>query len=225
MYFAGMIFVKKRLLGLMGLGFCVLSSCQNGNKQEQPFAEDNSVQSDSGHVAIADAGLLGSDTGIVVIEMHRETTQLLGFWQQMPLSSVKDAIKTNAQLIVNRIVKDKYKMEGGLTVLYKEFPSSGSLDVFVGIPVKSRKDGKMPPLTDGFVIENLDGGNYFKATVNAEPGSTLKSWETFNKWMKSYASKNGTITGEYPFFEYFQDSRNAEMTTTVGQAVLIMKKP
>jgi predicted transcriptional regulator YdeE len=110
-------------------------------------------------------------------------------------------------------------------VLYKEFPSSGSLDVFVGIPVKSRKDGKMPPLTDGFVIENLDRGNYFKATVNAEPGSTLKSWETFNKWMKSYASKNGTITGEYPFFEYFQDSRNAEMTTTVGQAVLIMKKP
>lgn len=220
-----MIFVKKRFWGLIGLGLGVLSACQNGNEQEQSTHDVNSIQTDSGQVAIADAGLLGSDTGILVKEMQREPVQLLGFWQQMPLSGVKEAIKTNAQLIVNRIVKDKYKMEGGLTVLYKEFPSSGSLDVFVGIPVKARKDLKMPPLTDGFVLENLEGGTYLKATVNAEPGNTLKSWESFKKWLKSHDSNNGDKTGEYPFFEYFQDSRNAEMTTTVGQAVLIMKKP
>jgi hypothetical protein len=43
--------------------------------------------------------------------------------------------------------------------------------------------------------------------------------------MKSFAPNKGSASGKYPFFEYFQDSRNAEMTTTVGQAVLIMKKP
>jgi predicted transcriptional regulator YdeE len=224
-YFAGMIFVKKRLLGLIGLGLGVLSSCQNGKVQEPATGDSTSTKTDSGQVAIADAGLLGSDTGIVVVEMNRKTTQLLGFWQQMPLSGVKEAIKTNAQLIVNRIVKDKYKMEGGLTVLYKEFPSAGSLDVFVGIPVMPRKEAKMPPLTDGFVVETVEAGSYVKATVNAEPGATLKSWEAFDKWMKSFAPNNGSASGKYPFFEYFQDSRNAEMTTTVGQAVLIMKKP
>jgi len=117
-------------------------------------------------------------------------------------------------------------MEGGLTVLYKEFPDLGSVDVFVGIPVKPGSNKKLPPLTDGFVLETLAGADYFKATVNAEPGEALNSWRKFRGWMQKngYASTSNSTVENYPYFEYFQDSRNAEMTTTVSQAVLIMKK-
>lgn len=221
-----MIFPKKRLLGFSLCVIVLFNSCQqNSDGQHENTQTSDSVQNTDSIVS-ADAGLLGSDSGIVVVEIHRNTTQLLGFWQQMPLTSVKSAIQTNAQLIVNRIVKDKYKMEGGLTVLYKEFPKTGSVDVFVGIPVKPSGKGKMPALSDGFLIETLDSGTYIKATVNAEPGETLSSWKAFSAWMKKRGNtqNQSQSTGQYPYFEYFQDSRNAEMTTTVAQAVLIMKK-
>lgn len=215
------------MLGLVTGALFFFISCQsesNSNNQnakptDAPIADTVTKQADAGH--------LGSDSGIVVVEMHRDATQLLGFWQQMPIAGIKEAIKTNATLIVNRIVKDKYKMEGGLTVLYKEFPDLGSVDVFVGIPVKPGSNKKLPPLTDGFVLETLAAADYFKATVNAEPGETLNSWRKFRGWMQKngYANTSNSTVENYPYFEYFQDSRNAEMTTTVSQAVLIMKKP
>jgi hypothetical protein len=113
-------------------------------------------------------------------------------------------------------------------VLYKESPSVGSVDVFVGIPVNGLRAGaKAKPLKEGFVVENIEGGSYLKATVNAEPGSTLKNWEKFIKLVKernSEASASNGGLGGYPYFEYYQDSRNSEMTTTVSQAILVMKK-
>jgi len=222
-----MIFAKKCFLGFSLCVLVLFNSCQQGadGQQEKSGMTDSTQNADA--IKPADAGLLGSDSGIVVIEMHRNEAQLLGFWQQMPISAVKNAIKTNAQLIVNRIVKDKYKMEGGLTVLYKEFPTPGSMDVFVGIPVKPSGKSKMPALSEGFVLETLDSGTYIKATVNAEPGETLPKWKAFAAWMqKRMNTQNQSVAaGQYPYFEYFQDSRNAEMTTTVAQAVLIMKKP
>jgi hypothetical protein len=86
---------------------------------------------------------------------------------------------------------------------------------------------KSKPLKEGFVLENIEGGSYLKATVNAEPGSTLKNWEAFIKLVKernSDANGSSGSMGIYPYFEYYQDSRNAEMTTTVSQAILVMKK-
>lgn len=222
-----MIFAKNRMLGLLTGGLFLFVSCQSGTKQEEAKSNLSDSNQIGNQMAQADAGLLGSDSGIVVMETQRNTTHLLGFWQQMPLSGIKEAIRINAQLIVNRIVEDKYKMEGGLTVLYKEIPDVGSLDVFIGIPVKPRSPKQVAKLSDGFVLEVLDSGTYVKATVNAEPGSTLLSWKAFQSWMKKRGFTNQDVknTDNYPYFEYFQDSRNAEMTTTVSQAVLIMKKP
>jgi hypothetical protein len=226
-YFAGMIFAKKGNWGLLTIGLFFLVSCKPGTADNNEKSNLPDSSQNAGSVAQADVGLLGSDSGIVVVEMQRKSTQLLGIWQQMPISGIKSAIATNATLIVNRIVKDHYKMEGGLTVLYKEFPDVGSVDVFVGIPVTTPSGKKMPALSDGFVLETLETGNYVKATVNAEPGATLPKWKAFKKWMveRGFDNSKGKSNANYPYFEYFQDSRNAEMTTTVSQAVLIMKKP
>lgn len=215
------------MLGLVTGALFFFISCQSESNSNNQNAKSTDAPTADTVTKQADAGHLGSDSGIVVVEMHRDATQLLGFWQQMPIAGIKEAIKTNATLIVNRIVKDKYKMEGGLTVLYKEFPDLGSVDVFVGIPVKPSGKSKMPALSEGFVLETLDSGTYIKATVNAEPGETLPKWKAFAAWMqKRMNTQNQSVAaGQYPYFEYFQDSRNAEMTTTVAQAVLIMKKP
>jgi hypothetical protein len=226
-YFALMIFAKDRIYSLIVMALIVFTSCQSGTDSTKIKSDTLNRQDTAVRVANANQGLLGVDTGILVVEISRPATQLLGFWQQMPITGIKDAIKTNAPLIVNRIVKDKYKMEGGLTVLYKALPTKGSLDVFVGIPVGKPNQKQTVELSDGFVLEKIDAGQYIKATVNAEPGATLNQWQNFARWCLGqgiFASMDELTQGQQ-YFEYFLDSRNAEMTTTVSQATLMMKKP
>jgi hypothetical protein len=227
-YFAVMIFVKIRTIGLFMAVGLFFANCGENSSQTSKLSNSTDSANLADTMNSADADLIGTDSGIVIVETQRKPTQLLGIWQQMPISALRESIKTHAQLIVNCIVDHKYQMDGGLTVLYKDFPGVGSVDVFVGIPVKGLKVGaKSKPLKEGFVLENIEGGSYLKATVNAEPGSTLKNWEAFIKLVKARnpeASESNKSLGVYPYFEYYQDSRNAEMTTTVSQAVLVMKK-
>jgi hypothetical protein len=227
-YFAVMIFVKIRTIGLFAVVGMCFANCVENSSQSTKHAKSTDSANLIDTVNFAGADLIGTDSGIVIIETQRKPTQLLGIWQQMPVSALRESIKTHAQLIVNCIVEHKYQMDGGLTVLYKESPSVGSVDVFVGIPVNGLRAGaKAKPLKEGFVVENIEGGSYLKATVNAEPGSTLKNWEKFIKLVKernSEASATNGSLGGYPYFEYYQDSRNSEMTTTVSQAILVMKK-
>lgn len=229
MYFAAMIFVNNRFLGLAIVGGLFFAACNGNNNESDGKQEKNDSITSADSVRSADADLVGTDSGILVVEVKRESSELLGMWQQMPISGIREAIKTNAQLIINRIVKDKYKMMGGLTVLYKEFPSKGSVDIFIGIPVDGLRNGALNKgLSDGFLIEKIEGGTYLKATVNAEPGATMIEWEKFKKLMLKrgvYAEESLSKNAAFPYFEYYQDSRNAEMTTTVAQAVLVMKKP
>lgn len=223
-----MIFVKIRTIGLFMAVGLFFANCGENSSQTSKLSNSTDSANLADTMNSADADLIGTDSGIVIVETQRKPTQLLGIWQQMPISALRESIKTHAQLIVNCIVDHKYQMDGGLTVLYKDFPGVGSVDVFVGIPVKGLKVGaKSKPLNEGFVIEYIEGGSYLKATVNAEPGSTLKDWEAFIKLVKARnpeASESNKSLGVYPYFEYYQDSRNAEMTTTVSQAVLVMKK-
>lgn len=218
-----MIFVKNRFFGFALYAMFHLAACTGNNNATIATQSPKQLQP----VQSAGADLVGSDSGIMVVEFSREKMFLLGLWQQMPLSGIREAIKNNAQLIVNRIVNDRYKMEGGLTVYYKTFPKEGTVDVFIGIPVKPGKV-KMPPLNNGFELLPIDKGIYMKATVNAEPGNTLNSWNAF----KNLMIKKGVCPVDYfnspngiGYFECYQDSRNAEMTTTVGQAILSIKKP
>jgi hypothetical protein len=151
-YFAVMIFVKIRTIGLFMAVGLFFANCGENSSQTSKLSNSTDSANLADTMNSADADLIGTDSGIVIVETQRKPTQLLGIWQQMPISALRESIKTHAQLIVNCIVDHKYQMDGGLTVLYKEFPGVGSVDVFVGIPVKGLKVGaKSKPLKEGFV--------------------------------------------------------------------------
>lgn len=198
--------------------------------------------------------LRGSDSGIVVMETKRPQTTLLGVWHQLPTNGIREAIKTNATLIVAEIVFRKLSMEGGLSVVYRRMPSEGIQVVFIGIPVGGNLDrvSKMSESNIGgnasdkqiFTTLTLPAATYLKATVNAEPGLTTKSWSQFKALTLNrkqcistdFESKENANTkvGEvylskvaktFPYMEYYTDSRNLEMATTVVQAILLMRKP
>jgi hypothetical protein len=145
-------------------------------------------------------------------------------------------------------------MEGGLTLVYRKMPSEGTQEVFIGIPVGGNKDldREMSESNTGgnasdkqmFTILTLPAATYLKATVNAEPGLTTKSWLQFKSLMlnrkqciaSDFESKENAnaklgqvdlvkVAKTFPYMEYYTDSRNLEMATTVAQAILLMRKP
>lgn len=220
-------------------------SCNSNHGSDVNRGENLSKNSKNDSIGIAGKDVLGTDTGIMIKEVNQKTIYLYGIWQQIPTSGIKEVIKNNAALIVGKIIKKKLSMEGGLTLLYKKVPSAVGLDVFVGIPVGSKSVQRQNILQlseDGFVILELPAAKYFQASVNAEPGQTINAWSHFLKVLNNrnltaptdFESKfrpDKTIPGThlnaktYPYYEYFKDSRNAEMATTVYQATLMMKRP
>jgi hypothetical protein len=143
-------------------------------------------------------------------------------------------------------------MEGGLTLVYRKMPSEGTQEVFIGIPIGENKDldREMSESNTGgnasdkqmFTTLTLPAATYLKATVNAEPGLTTKSWLQFKSLMlnrkqciaSDFESKENAklgqldlskVTKTFPYMEYYTDSRNLEMATTVAQAILLMRKP
>lgn len=198
--------------------------------------------------------LRGSDSGIVVMETKRAETTLLGVWHQLPVKGIREAIKTNATLIVAEIVSRKVSMEGGLTLVYRNMPSEGTQEVFIGIPIGGNKHlvrkmaesntGGNPSDKQMFTTLTLPAATFLKATVNAEPGLTSKSWLQFKSLMlnrkqciaSDFESKENAnakmgqvdlskVAKTFPYMEYYTDSRNLEMATTVAQAILLMRKP
>ena len=253
MYFAVMILHKKQTLWV-ALAFIFTFSACNGKKQVDTESSKDSLTVINDSIPKAGEPLRGSDTGIVVMETKRTQTTLLGVWHQLPVKGIREAIKTNATLIVAEIVSRKVSMEGGLTLVYRKMPSEGTQEVFIGIPVGGNKDldREMSELNTGgnasdrqvFTILTLPAATYLKATVNAEPGLTTKSWLQFKSLMlnrkqciaSDFESKENAnaklgqvdlvkVAKTFPYMEYYTDSRNLEMATTVAQAILLMRKP
>ena len=248
-----MILHKKQTLWV-ALAFVFTFSACNGKKQVDTESSKDSMTAINDSIPKVGEPLRGSDSGIVVMETKRAETTLLGVWHQLPINGIREAIKTNATLIVAEIVSRKVSMEGGLTLVYRNMPSAGTQEVFIGIPIGGNKHlvRKMAESNTGgnasdkqmFTTLTLPAATYLKATVNAEPGLTTKSWLQFKSLMlnrkqciasdfESKENANGKI-GEvdlskvaktFPYMEYYTDSRNLEMATTVAQAILLMRKP
>jgi len=248
-----MILHKKQTLWV-ALAFVFTFSACNGKKQVDTESSKDSMTAINDSIPKVGEPLRGSDSGIVVMETKRAETTLLGVWHQLPINGIREAIKTNATLIVAEIVSRKVSMEGGLTLVYRNMPSAGTQEVFIGIPVGGNKDldREMSESNTGgkasdkqmFTILTLPAATYLKATVNAEPGLTTKSWLQFKSLMlnrkqciaSDFESKENTnakigevdlskVAKTFPYMEYYTDSRNLEMATTVAQAILLMRKP
>ena len=238
----------------MALAFVFTFSACNGKKQVDTESSKDSLATMNDSIPKAGEPLRGSDSGIVVMETKRAETTLLGVWHQLPINGIREAIKTNATLIVAEIVSRKVSMEGGLTLVYRNMPSAGTQEVFIGIPIGGNKHlvRKMAESNTGgnasdkqmFTTLTLPAATFLKATVNAEPGLTTKSWLQFKSLMinrkqciaSDFESKENAnakigevdlskVAKTFPYMEYYTDSRNLEMATTVAQAILLMRKP
>lgn len=238
----------------MALAYILIFSACNGKKQVDTQSSKDSLATMNDSIPKAGEPLRGSDSGIVVMETKRAETTLLGVWHQLPINGIREAIKTNATLIVAEIVSRKVSMEGGLTLVYRNMPSAGTQEVFIGIPIGGNKHlvRKMAESNTGgnasdkqmFTTLTLPAATYLKATVNAEPGLTTKSWLQFKSLMinrkqciaSDFESKENAnakigevdlskVAKTFPYMEYYTDSRNLEMATTVAQAILLMRKP
>ena len=238
----------------MALAFVFTFSACNGKKQVDTESSKDSMAAINDSIPKVGEPLRGSDSGIVVMETKRVETTLLGVWHQLPVKGIREAIKTNATLIVAEIVSRKVSMEGGLTLVYRNMPSEGTQEVFIGIPIGGNKHlvRKMAESNTGgnasdkqmFTTLTLPAATYLKATVNAEPGLTSKSWLQFKSLMlnrkqciaSDFESKENAnakmgqvdlskVAKTFPYMEYYTDSRNLEMATTVAQAILLMRKP
>ncbi len=248
-----MIFQIKQTLWLALAFILGFASC-TGKLQTDAQSSNDSLTALVDSIPKSGEPLRGSDSGIVVMETKRAETTLLGVWHQLPTSGIREAIKTNPTLIVAEIVFRKLSMEGGLTLIYRKFPENGTQEVFIGIPVGGKVDRvrAMAELKTGgkasekmmFKTLTLPAATFLKATVNAEPGLTTKSWSQFKSLMlnrkeceatdfESKEASNAKV-GEvdlskaaktFPYLEYYTDSRNLEMATTVAQAILLMRKP
>ena len=248
-----MILHKKQTLWV-ALAFVFTFSACNGKKQVDTESSKDSMTAINDSIPKVGEPLRGSDSGIVVMETKRAETTLLGVWHQLPINGIREAIKTNATLIVAEIVSRKVSMEGGLTLVYRNMPSAGTQEVFIGIPIGGNKHlvRKMAESNTGgnasdkqmFTTLTLPAATYLKATVNAEPGLTTKSWLQFKSLMlnrkqciaSDFESKENAnakigevdlskVAKTFPYMEYYTDSRNLEMATTVAQAILLMRKP
>ena len=238
----------------MALAFVFTFSACNGKKQVDTESSKDSMTAINDSIPKVGEPLRGSDSGIVVMETKRAETTLLGVWHQLPVKGIREAIKTNATLIVAEIVSRKVSMEGGLTLVYRNMPSEGTQEVFIGIPIGGNKHlvRKMAESNTGgnasdkqmFTTVTLPAATFLKATVNAEPGLTTKSWLQFKSLMlnrkqciaSDFESKENAnakmgqvdlskVAKTFPYMEYYTDSRNLEMATTVAQAILLMRKP
>ena len=238
----------------MALAFVFTFSACNGKKQVDTESSKDSMTAINDSIPKVGEPLRGSDSGIVVMETKRAETTLLGVWHQLPVKGIREAIKTNATLIVAEIVSRKVSMEGGLTLVYRNMPSEGTQEVFIGIPIGGNKHlvRKMAESNTGgnasdkqmFTTLTLPAATFLKATVNAEPGLTTKSWLQFKSLMlnrkqciaSDFESKENAnakmgqvdlskVAKTFPYMEYYTDSRNLEMATTVAQAILLMRKP
>ncbi len=248
-----MILHKKQTLWV-ALAFVFTFSACNGKKQVDTESSKDSMAAINDSIPKVGEPLRGSDSGIVVMETKRAETTLLGVWHQLPVKGIREAIKTNATLIVAEIVSRKVSMEGGLTLVYRNMPSEGTQEVFIGIPIGGNKHlvrkmaesntGGNPSDKQMFTTVTLPAATYLKATVNAEPGLTSKSWLQFKSLMlnrkqciaSDFESKENAnakmgqvdlskVAKTFPYMEYYTDSRNLEMATTVAQAILLMRKP
>ena len=248
-----MILHKKQTLWV-ALAFVFTFSACNGKKQVDTESSKDSMAAINDSIPKVGEPLRGSDSGIVVMETKRAETTLLGVWHQLPVKGIREAIKTNATLIVAEIVSRKVSMEGGLTLVYRNMPSEGTQEVFIGIPIGGNKHlvrkmaesntGGNPSDKQMFTTLTLPAATFLKATVNAEPGLTTKSWLQFKSLMlnrkqciaSDFESKENAnakmgqvdlskVAKTFPYMEYYTDSRNLEMATTVAQAILLMRKP
>jgi predicted transcriptional regulator YdeE len=210
---------KNFLLSVVAVFTFVLSGCSNNEKTDSNVSkiarQDSSevLSKDSVPIQTGDDVVLTNE-GLMVKEMYRNEMRVFGKYVDAPITDIKNTINKVVPDMMGQIMQRQLILSGTLMVIYpKDNPTSSKAKIFLGIPVKVKK-----PIV-GYEFLEFPAGDYFKATVNAAPGESTKHWV---KYLSSLEKKGHNY--QIPMFEYYSDSRNAEMTTTITQTSLLVKK-
>ncbi|MFY7757458.1 MAG: GyrI-like domain-containing protein [Flavobacterium stagni] len=210
---------KSFFLSVIAVFALSISGCSNNEKNESNNSNAG-VKEKKDTAAISKVPVeTGNDVvltneGLMVKEMHRNEMRVFGKYVEGPISDIKNAINKVVPEMMGQIMNRQLILSGTLMVIYtSDKPSTAKAKLFLGIPVKVKK-----PIP-GYEFLEFPAGDYFKATVNASPGESTKHWK---KYLAELEKQGHPF--DFPMFEYYSDSRNAEMTTTIAQTSLLVKK-
>jgi len=193
----------------------IIAGCNSSNQEKSP-SEDSTKTQPQQQEPTADAGkdIVGTSDGLIIREIQKNELRVFGKYVSSPITKIKELVNSTVPDIMNQIHQRQLILGGTLMLIYPDNnPTSSTAKLFIGIPVKVKK-----PVA-GYEYLEFPQGNYFKATVNAEPGTSTGHWK---KFIQELETKGLKFTG--PYYEYYSDSRNTEMATTITNTSLLVKK-
>lgn len=212
--------MRKYIFYITTVIFCgTLLSCSQSDKNTNTSPSDSvtnedTEQKDTQTVVQTGDDIVASVDGLMVREMYRDQQRVFGKYVEAPIGEIKETINKVVPDMMGQIQLKQLILSGTLLVIYpKENPGSKKAKLFIGIPVKIKK-----PVA-GYEFMEFPAGDFYKATVNAAPGESTAHWNTFLKELDKKGYKYSQ-----PYYEYYSDSRNAEMATVITQTSLLVKK-
>jgi effector-binding domain-containing protein len=198
--------------------FCtsIFVGCSSSEKDNSTSSLDSSKTQSTPESTAVETGkdVVGTSAGLLIREMYKNEIRVFGKFVNSPISKIKEIVNATVPEIMNQIHQRQLILGGTLMVVYPEGnPFNRSNRLFIGIPVKIKKP------VPNFEYLDLPQGDYFKATINAEPGNSTEHW---GKFLEELTRKGYGVSA--PYYEYYSDSRNNEMATVLSQTSLLVKK-
>ena len=196
-----------------------VGSCSNSTQDMDTSKKDsmNSTDSqvnDKQSVVKTGEDIVTSVDGLMVRETYKEEKRIFGKYIDGSVAEIKSMINKVVPDMMSEVQRRQLILSGTLLVIYpNENPGNSKTRLFIGIPVKVRKP------VPGYDFLEFPAGDYYKATVNAAPGESTTHWTTYLKQLDKLSFKYTK-----PYYEYYSDSRNAEMATVIAQTSLLVKK-
>lgn len=193
---------NNRLFLCLSALVIVFSSCSNSS-EKTPQSEEK-PQTIEGFVA--------ADENFVLTPKKRPEMNVLGRHYQAKPEELKTLIIGTAREVNEVIVENKCIIKGPIMAVYQQLPKEGVVqDIFVGIPInKTISQSKFETML-------IPKGKFHKAQTNASIGESSNLWKQVSKRVEADGFKL-----QPPYIEYPSDTRNAEMTTVVTQANLLL---
>ena len=188
----------------MGFGVLVFAIHSCTNSKESEVKEKETPQKIDGFVA--------SDKDFVLTPKKRPEMWVLGREYTSKPETLNTLIIGTARDVNQIIVDNKCIIKGPIMAIYDRLPVKGKEQkIFVGIPTnKKLSSGK-------YQTRVVAKGKFHKAQTNASIGESAGLWLKVSERL----IKDG-FKVQPPFVEYPSDTRNAEMTTVVTQANLLI---
>ena len=182
-------------------GISLVLGCGNNAKPATAEKKD-STQSTAEKPAKNDVNIVTGTGDGVMIEVSRPAMLLYGVKIETDFNGLVAKAKSYAGTLLAQISNHKGVMTGSISYVYLTKPGTGAMQVFIGIPIKTRF--KNPEVGE---FMEIPAGRYYKMQVEAATGETLKQHGTMQK---AIADLNNNI--HLPAIEQFNETFDSNMS-------------